>query len=124
MLEILGRGNVPWRGLVLACEAIFVVPQRRRISDTLPKVEADDEEEKHYPLDADITFLQPAGLTGVALEASRTGMRVVVDSPLELGQRCVAVVQLPTGEELHERAEVVALRRGPNGWVADLVFAQ
>ena len=102
-----------------------MVPQRRRISDTLPKVEDDEvESETRFPIDADVVFLQPAGLTGVALEASRTGMRVVVDSPLELGQRCVAVVQLQTGEETHERAEVVAIERGQNGWVADLVFAQ
>ena len=100
-----------------------MVPQRRRISDTLPKVD-DVETETRFPIDADVVFLQPAGLTGVALEASRTGMRVVVDSPLELGQRCVAVVQLPSGEETHERAEVVAVERGQNGWIADLVFAQ
>lgn len=98
--------------------------QRRRISDTLPKVDTEHElGTRSFPLDADIIFLQPAGLTGVALEASHMGMRVVTDSPLEPGQKCVAVVQLPSGEELHERAEVIWSRRGPNGWIAGLVFA-
>jgi hypothetical protein len=100
--------------------------RRRRISDTLPKVveEPTPGEARRYRIDADIRFLQPAGLTGVTIDATHTEMTVVVDSPLRPGQRCVAVVQLATGEELHERAEVVWAKRAPNGWMAGLSFAR
>ena len=96
----------------------------RRISDIIPKV--DDEgarTSRRFALNADVTFLQPARMTGVALDASESGMRVVVDTPLEVGARCIAVVQLASGGETHERAEVIWSRRSPRGWIIGLRFA-
>lgn len=98
--------------------------RRRRISDIIPAV--DDDGARHsrrFALNADVTFLQPANTTGVALDANNTGMRVVVDSPIEVGSRCIAVVQLADGGETHERAEVVWSERSSSGWVVGLKFA-
>ena len=74
------------------------------------------------PLEADIEFLHPTRMTGVTVDASDTGFRVIVDAPLEPGTRCVALVQLPSGEETHERATVVWSRRATQGWLVGLEF--
>ncbi|MEZ4443932.1 MAG: PilZ domain-containing protein [Polyangiaceae bacterium] len=100
--------------------------KQRRISDIIPKV-VDDEVGKRasgrVPFDADIRFLHPGDVTGVAVDASEGGLRVVTASRLEPGTRCIAVVQLADGEETHERMEVVWSHRSAEGWVAGLAFA-
>ena len=98
--------------------------RKRRISDIMPKVEDDGpRESRRFALNADVTFLQPANTTGVTLDANASGMRVVVDAPMEVGSRCIAVVQLADGGETHERAEVVWSERSARGWVVGLRFA-
>jgi hypothetical protein len=96
--------------------------KRRRISDTIPKVDG-EQALPRVRLNAPITFLQPAETSGVAIDATHTSLRVVVDGPLEPGQRCVAIVQLSNGEETHERMQVLWSRRSTQGWVATLEFA-
>jgi hypothetical protein len=94
----------------------------RRISDTIARVVDDQGSRRRVPIRADVTFLQPAHATGVTLDADETGMRVLVDCALRPGDRCIAVVQLPDGEETHERATVLWARRSSHGWVAQLEF--
>lgn len=98
--------------------------RQRRISDIIPSVEDDGpRESRRFALNADVHFLQPEGTTGVTLDANATGMRVIVDSPMEVGSRCIAVVALADGDETHERARVVWSERSPRGWVVGLEFA-
>jgi PilZ domain len=97
--------------------------RRRRISDIIPKVTAEEEPGRRVPLDAEVTFLQPAEMSGVAVDANEQGMSVETDGPLEPGTRCIAVVQLPDGEETHERLRVVWSRRSARGWITGLAFA-
>jgi hypothetical protein len=97
----------------------------RRISDIIPRIEADEQPEgqraRRFVLDAEVKFLQPARMTGFALDASETGMRVVLDAPLAVGSRCIAVVELASGAT-HERVEVVWSRRSARGWEVGLKF--
>jgi hypothetical protein len=96
----------------------------RRISDIIPKIDDDGQRgARRFRLNADIEFVSPANTSGIALEASHEGMRVLVDAPLAVGTRCIAVVQLQSGEKVHERAEVMWLRRSRRGWIAGLSFA-
>ena len=100
-----------------------VAVRPRRISDTLPKVDDDGARStRRIPVEADVRFLHPYTSIGVTVDANETGMRVVVDEPLHPGDRCVAVVQLADGEETHERAEVVWVRRTSRGWMMGLRF--
>jgi hypothetical protein len=100
--------------------------RQRRISDIIPKIEPELEGEgeraRRFVLNAEVRFLQPANMTGFALDASETGMRVVLDAPLAVGARCIAVVQLASGPT-HERVEVVWTRRSPRGWEVGFKFA-
>jgi hypothetical protein len=101
--------------------------RERRISDLIPKADDADEdgqrETKRIPLDADVTFIHPAEISGVALDASEGGLKVVTEKPLHPGTRCIALVQLPSGDETHERMEVVWTKRTTQGWVAGLSFS-
>lgn len=100
-----------------------VAVKPRRVSDTIPKVDDDGaRSSRRIPMDADVRFLHPYTALGVIVDVNDTGMRVVVDEPLEEGDRCVAVVQLADGEETHERAEVVWVRRTTRGWMMGLRF--
>ena len=95
----------------------------RRISDTIPAVrDLRRRRSRRVPLDADVTFLQPAETTGLTVDASPTGLRVIVNAEMRPGDKCVAVVQLPTGEEMHERARVVWTKRASSGWMTGLEF--
>ena len=94
----------------------------RRISDTIARVVDEGGARKPVPIRAEVTFLQPTNATGVTLEADDTAMRVLIDRELKPGDRCIAVVQLADGEETHERATVLWVRRASNGWVAHLEF--
>ena len=98
--------------------------KQRRISDIIPRV-ADDgaRTSRRFALEASVTFLQPSRVTGVAIDANATGMRVALDSPLDVGIRCIAVVELADGGETHERAEVVWAEPKDDGWVVGLRFA-
>jgi len=99
------------------------IMRRRRISDTIPKVEDDGvRSSRRLPVEADIEFLHPSHMTGVTIDASASGLRAIVDSRLEPGTRCVALVQLPSGEETHERVKVVWARRAAQGWLVGLEF--
>lgn len=96
----------------------------RRISDTICKV--DDKGvrgSQRVPLDASVIFLQPVGITGQAVDVNHSGMRVMVDEPLLPGQKCIAVVRLSSGDDLHERMEVIWSRRAQDGWEVGLAFA-
>jgi hypothetical protein len=95
----------------------------RRISDIIPKVddEVGERSSQRLSLNADVTFLHPPGLSGVALDASDSGMRVVLDQPIHPGERCIVLVHLQGGDT-HERAKVVWLRRQREGWVCGLEF--
>ena len=98
--------------------------RRRRISDIIPRAQDDGPRaSRRFALSADVTFLQPANTVGVALDANATGMRVVVDTPIAVGARCIAVVQLADGGETHERAKVIWTERSPQGWMIGLEFA-
>ncbi len=100
-------------------------PPQRRISDIIPR-QTDDQglrESKRFALNAEVTFLQPPNTQGVAIDANSTGMRVVVDAPIAVGSRCIAVVELADGAQTHERAEVVWAERSAQGWVVGLRFA-
>ncbi|MEM9694724.1 MAG: PilZ domain-containing protein [Myxococcota bacterium] len=102
-------------------------PRRRRISDTIEAVVVDDEEgardSQRVPMLAEVVFLHPKGLRGVAVDASRGGMRIVLEEELEIGQRCIAIVQLESGEKTHERMEVVWVKRTHRGWEVGFKFA-
>jgi hypothetical protein len=98
--------------------------RQKRISDTIPKV--DDEgvrQSQRVPLTGTLSFLQPEGVTGEAVDANADGMRVVTDAPLRPGDKCIAVVQLASGDSTHERMEVIWSRRSARGWEAGLRFA-
>lgn len=97
--------------------------RKRRISDIIPAVQGQGIAGRNVALDADVRFLQPADTIGVAIDANATGMRVVVDNPIAVGSRCIAVVQLTDGDETHERARVVSSERSPRGWIVGLEFA-
>ena len=96
----------------------------KRISDTIPVVTDDGQRRtQRVPLNAAVTFLHPEGVHGQTIDANADGMRVVTDGPLKPGDRCVAIVHLETGDETHERLEVIWSRRGSRGWEAGLKFA-
>lgn len=96
----------------------------RRISDIIPKVDDNGvRSSQRVPLDASVTFLQPEGITARAVDANHAGMRIVADEPLSPGQKCIALVRLASGDDLHERMEVVWTRRAEDGWEIGLEFA-
>ena len=100
-----------------------MAPRTKRISDTMPAVTGDGaRQSQRFPMSAEVTFLQPSGITGHAVNANQGGMRVITDQQLAIGQKCVAVVHLDSGDRTHERMEVVWSRRGPTGWEAGLRF--
>ena len=72
---------------------------------------------------AAVTVLHPRPAVGVTLDVSVSGMRIVVDTALCPGERCIVQVRLPEGGFTHERAHVVWSRLGPYGWEAGLRFA-
>jgi PilZ domain-containing protein len=100
---------------------VSVLP--RRISNIVPKVDdpLGERSSERVAINANVTFLHPPGLSGMVIDASDTGMRVVVDQPLHPGDRCIVLVHL-AGGDTHERAKVVWLKRQREGWVCGLEF--
>jgi hypothetical protein len=98
--------------------------RKRRISEIIPKVEDPGvRESQRVPLAGQISFLHPRGVLGECVDANRDGLRVVTDGPLNPGDKCIAVVQLESGDETHERLEVMWSKRSAVGWEAGLKFS-
>lgn len=97
----------------------------KRISDVIEAVTEEDgaRASGRVPVDADVTFLHPHGISGQAIDVNQGGMRVLVDRELTPGQRCVAEVRLTSGDSTHERMEVIWSRRSERGWEIGLQFA-
>jgi len=101
--------------------------RNKRISDVIEAVSEDEEDgaraSRRIPVDAEVKFLHPHGIRGQAVDVNQGGMRVLANGELTPGQKCVAEVQLATGDSTHERLEVIWARRSPRGWEIGLQFA-
>jgi hypothetical protein len=99
--------------------------RQRRISDIIEAIpeEGGARQSSRLPMEAEVTFLHPEGVSGQTLDLNHGGMRVLTDEELTVGQRCIAMVKLPTGSTTHERVKVVWSRRSNRGWEAGLQFA-
>jgi len=79
---------------------------------------------RRFSLNAEVTFLAPAGARGIVLNASAGGLRVAVDLEVPEGDLCVLDILLPEGRRSLERCRVVWSRRHPDGFVLGLEFVE
>jgi hypothetical protein len=77
---------------------------------------------RRYPLNAEVTFLAPAGARGVTLNASSGGLRVAVDQDVTVGDLCAVDVLFPGGRRSLEHCRVVWSQQHPDGFVMGLEF--
>ena len=75
---------------------------------------------RRRPLEASVQVVQPAGGTGVAINASEGGLRVALDVPLDADAICVLVVREPGAPEQLVRARVAWSRVLDDGCIAGL----
>jgi hypothetical protein len=69
-----------------------------------------------------VRLVHPARATGRAIDASASGMRVLVDYPLREGDRCIIDVRLENGEQRHHRGVVMWTRPDNGRCMAGLMF--
>lgn len=77
---------------------------------------------QRWPLDADVQVLAPVHATGIALNVSAGGLRVALDRPMTVGQRCRARIKTSETHEVIELTRIVWSRRQPDGWVVGMQF--
>ena len=79
---------------------------------------------RRWPLDATVALRIPRRVEGLALNASRGGMRVMFDRALPEGEALRVHVRSVDGHSAMETAEVVWQRPVADGYIAGLAFAQ
>jgi hypothetical protein len=107
--------------------SVSIVPELR---DTLPTIpdgwEVDNATDlratPRIDLCGNVTLLEPRYLTGTTIDVSAGGMRAVFDEPLSMGQDCLAVIRLPSGETAQAHARVVWGFEHGDRWEAGLRF--
>lgn len=100
-----------------------------RIANLLPVGREDREHHRgarrrsqRFPLNADVTFVEPAPAEGIVLNASAGGLRVTADRAIPVGELCVVDVIFSDDRHSIEHARVVWSRHLPDGWVLGLEF--
>lgn len=77
---------------------------------------------RRFPLNAEIVVLEPTEASGVALNASAGGMRILVDQELQVESVCRLEARFTQDLCSCERARVVWCRALADGWVVGLEF--
>ena len=101
-----------------------------RLASLLPEGEDTDvhrgarRSSPRHSFHADVELLDPRSATGIVINASAGGMRIVIDEPLDVGVACIAKVVTAAGKELYEKARVVWTREEPDGYIVGLAFIQ
>ena len=77
---------------------------------------------RRWALDADIELLSPAQGAGLAINVSRGGLRIAVDSGVPVGHVCELRVQTAQNHGTIEHAKVVWAKAQPDGYILGLEF--
>jgi hypothetical protein len=77
---------------------------------------------RRFPLNAEVDVLEPVRASGVTLNASAGGLRIVVDQELKAGSVCELSVHFTAEKVSRETARVVWSRTMRDGWVLGLEF--
>ena len=77
---------------------------------------------ERWPVQADVSLLEPTSGTGVTINASVGGMRIAVDGCLRPGDAVLLRLRFPSGKETLERARVVWSRAVRDGQIVGLQF--
>jgi len=100
-----------------------------RIGGQLPKGPADPDVHRgarrrstRYPLNAEVSIIEPVMANGVTLNASAGGIRFAVDRAIPVGDLCVLEVRYTPDRMSIERGRVVWARVLPDGWLIGLEF--
>jgi hypothetical protein len=105
------------------------MPVSDRLSSILPKGGADvavhrgaRRRSRRWALDAEVDLLGPVRGAGLALNASVGGLRVAVDTGVQVGQVCTLRVRTAPDHHTVEHARVVWAKARPDGYVLGLQF--
>lgn len=77
---------------------------------------------RRYPLNAEVTVIEPVSTRGFTLNASAVGMRIVVDHQIPEGECCLIELRFTEDRLSQETAQVVWAQEHPDGWVIGLEF--
>ncbi len=77
---------------------------------------------RRYPLNAEVTVIEPVHTQGVTLNASAGGLRIVVDEPIPEGEGCLIELSFTEERRSCETAKVVWSQQHRDGWVIGLEF--
>ncbi len=77
---------------------------------------------RRYPLNAEVEIVEPLSASGVTLNASAGGIRILIDREPPRGAECVLEVRFTTSRCSFERARVVWAREIADGWIVGLEF--
>lgn len=77
-----------------------------------------------WAFDADVELRAPIRGTGMTLNASSGGLRVVMDTVVSIGEICAICVRTLDGRESTEQVRVVWSQARPDGYVMGLQFVE
>jgi hypothetical protein len=75
-----------------------------------------------YPINAEVTVIEPIVTEGVALNASAGGIRIMVVDEIAAGEPCLLELHFTEERRSLEKARVVWSREHSDGWVMGLEF--
>ncbi len=75
-----------------------------------------------FPLNADVSIVEPVEADGFVINASVGGLRIAVDREIPLERRCVADVHFELDRRSREHCRVVWSRELADGWLVGLEF--
>ena len=77
---------------------------------------------RRYPVDAEVVVIEPRKTTGLALNASAGGLRIMVVDEIPQGEQCLLELSFTEDRRSTEKAKVVWSQEHADSWVLGLEF--